>query len=75
MIWRYSSGNAIKLVLLDDGFDLPTGRKCSVQFIEANKKDANDFANKILRCLRDCCSHPRLAIHTFKERMWEKYYN
>ena len=75
--------NAVRLVTLDKGFDIGSeiAQKARltaerlVFFSESNEVDVNDFARWLLKQVRSCCTHPRaVSCHTFKERMWEKFY-
>ena len=70
-------------MLTDKGFELGTDKAQKsrliagrlLEWIEANDKAAADFSSSLLKKIRECCTHPRaVTCHTFKERMWEKYY-
>ena len=74
---------AVRSVTLDNGFDLATEKAQRarltahrlLKYCEANEKVTGEFAKKLLNFVRACCSHPRpVTCHTFKERMWEKFY-
>ncbi len=74
---------AVRLVTMDTGFELQTenAQKARLtadrllKFIDANKNTTEELVRQLLRLVRACCSHPRaVTCHTFKERLWEKYY-
>ncbi len=78
--------NAVRLVTVDKGFQIATERAQKalltadrlLQAIEVDDRDqkaTRDFASVLLKRVRSCCSHPRaVTCHTFKEKMWEKFY-
>ena len=77
--------SAVTLVMQDEGFELPSvqsqkarqvaHKMLSVVDSETRHEDVLYFVIWILEKLAACCSHERaMTCHSFKERMWEKFY-
>lgn len=74
---------AVQLINTDKGFDLGTENAENARlmaqrlllFMEANKQPAISFAKAVVKSVRLCCTCPNaVTCHTFKEKMWEKFY-
>lgn len=73
----------IETVLEDDGFQISTEKAASaclaarrlLEWVKNNEEAATLFASTITEKVRECCTHSRaVTCHTFKERMWGKFY-
>ena len=75
--------NAVKLVTTDKGYDIGTeqaqkARLVAHKLLKASEDDeecVTFFACWLIEEVSKCCTHPRaVTCHTFRERMWEKFY-